>query len=64
MASDQNQFPNSEFRSLDVPAVGQEDRSLFNLTPLLPLVEANEAPEVMGKPDDVEATIPPWLRRL
>ena len=64
MASDQSQFPNSEFRSLDVPVVGQEDRSLFNLTSLLPLVEANEAPEVTGNPDDVVVTITPPLRWL
>ena len=59
MASDQSQFPNSKFCSLDIPAVGQEDRSLFNLTPLLPPVKVNEAPEVKGNPDDVVVTIPP-----
>ena len=63
MASDQSQFPNSEFCSLDVPPVGQGDWSLFNLAPLSP-VEANEAPEVTGNPDDVMVTITPRLRWL
>jgi len=65
MVSGQSHSPNNNFGSSSVPTLGQEDMSLVN-PPLLPLVEANEAPEVThdimgptGNPDDAKETIPP-----